>query len=95
MRRILIGLAGADLVGLLAAPATAEPADRVAVAAGVVEAFECTEDIVVGGISCTTIGAGIPAGTSIIPKFLYKSNTAADLIFQFTTECTLFNYVKS
>ena len=76
-------------------PVHADPADRVAVGAGVIEVFECSTAFGEGGIVVGDLGGGIPAmGVAIIPAFSYKSNTAADLIFHFSTECTLFTFVK-
>jgi hypothetical protein len=99
MKGRLLGLAALSALMLsFSVSAQADPADRVGVSAGVVEAFECSAADPGASIPCVDIDGppniadGVAA--TILGPFEYKSNTSADLIFQLATECTLFNYVK-
>jgi len=100
MKKIAFVVAAAAAFGAFAGNAIAAPADKVAVAADATLGFECDgtdPGIPNWTIPCTDTDANsvIDGNRAVlIPGFLYKGSTTADLIFQFATECTLFNYVK-
>lgn len=92
-------LAGATLASV---SANAAPADRVAYAAGNVAAFRCNSntDPAPSGFTIDCDSTGDPANylkvaTTILGPMEYKADTTADLLFNLSSECTLFNYVKN
>jgi hypothetical protein len=107
--RLLTLVAGAifalGFASITLSPAHAQ-ADKIGVAADATAAFECSDDTFVNPpsftIPCTDtdldtvidVPDSLTTNAVVLPAIHYKGSTTADLLLQFSTECTLFNYVK-